>query len=298
MTSSKATKRNVPHLRNYIQALRIHQWLKNLLIFVPALAAHNLSAYLSGITAFFSFSLCASGIYLINDLVDLPNDRQHPRKKNRPFASGKLPLSHGYLLSPLLFAVSACLASSLSLKFFAVLMSYCALSLTYVFHFKQKAILDVVVLTGLYGIRLFAGGEAMGVPISPWLMAFATFIFLSLALMKRYTEIIVHLQTDKNLAGRGYILSDLPTLQNLSASSGYVAVMVFALYINSPIVGSLYSHPDWLWFICIVLIYWISRIQLIANRGDMHHDPVIFAATDRASQISALLIGLTLLASK
>ena len=282
-----------PRLKDYLRALRLHQWLKNLLIFVPVLAAHRTGAgdlLLLGV-AFLSFSLCASSAYVANDLCDLGNDRVHSTKRNRPLASGRIPLLHGILLVPALLAVAAALAWPLPRDFLALLAGYYALTMAYSTVFKRKATIDVLILACLYGVRLVAGSFAAGVPLSPWLAAFSIFLFLSLALIKRCTEVIDRLAKGTgDPAGRGYLLRDLPMLEAMAASSAYVAVMVFALYINSPAVAELYRNPTYLWAICLVLFYWISRVLLMTHRGEMHDDPVVFAATDPKSWVCGALV--------
>ena len=285
---------------DYIAALRVHQWLKNLLIFVPALAAHQVGpgAILALLAAFLSFSLCASSAYLVNDLIDLRSDRDHPSKRDRPLASGAVPLVHGVLLVPVLLLAATALAAFLPIEFIAILAAYYALTLAYSLWLKRKMTIDVLVLACLYGMRLMAGGAAVAVPLSPWLGAFSIFLFLSLAIVKRCTELVDRIENGKgDPTGRGYQLRDLPILEAMAAAGGYVAVMVFALYINSPAVVALYGSPDRLWLICVFLIYWISRILVLTHRGEMHDDPIVFAATDRWSLVSAALIGAIVLAS-
>ena len=276
--------------RDYLRAIRIHQWLKNLLIFVPVIAAHEfVSAFATIIIAFISFSLCASSVYVLNDLLDLKNDRTHSRKKNRPFAAGRIPILHGVVLFPLLLVGSVVLSLFLPLEFFQVLVGYYALTCAYSFYFKKKLLIDVTVLACLYGCRLWAGAAAVSIALSPWLIAFAIFIFFCLALVKRCSELIDRLNKDeKDPVGRAYRLTDLPALQFMSAASGYVSLLVLALYLNSDAVRALYTHPDRLWIICIVLLFWISRVLLLTQRGEMHDDPVVFAATDRTSLLSAV----------
>lgn len=283
----------------YIRALRCHQWLKNLLVFVPGLAAHAFGATIvSGALAFFSFSLCASSAYLLNDLADLNSDREHSTKSRRPFASGTLPLLHGVALFPVLLGLGLGLAFLLPLKFLGVLVAYYMMTIAYSFFLKRKMIVDVVVLAGLYGVRMVAGAAAGAIPMSSWLAAFAIFLFLCLALIKRCTELIDRIQAGKgDPAGRGYRLDDLPVLFSMAAASGYVSVLVMALYISSPAVVPLYRTHSLLWLICVILVYWISRVLLLTHRGWMHDDPVVFAATDRVSLIAVALVGCLVLAS-
>jgi 4-hydroxybenzoate polyprenyltransferase/phosphoserine phosphatase len=277
----------------YLQAMRPHQWLKNLLLLVPALTSHQFSAgtAIACALAFASFSMCASSVYLLNDLVDLRHDRQHPTKRNRPFASGAVDMLHGSLLFPVVLLIAIEIAMFLPVKFLIVLELYYLLTLAYSIFLKRQPILDVLTLAGLYGIRLFAGAMAIGVELSQWLLTFATFLFLCLALVKRGTELIDRAaKGGADPAGRSYRLSDLAILQSMATSSGYLAVLVFALYISSPAVVAQYTAPERLWAIPAILLYWISRVLILTHRGEMHEDPVLFAARDRPSLICAVLM--------
>lgn len=280
-------------LQAWLKALRPHQWLKNLLVFVPVLTAHRFleaPAVADALLAFAAFSLCASGVYLLNDLLDLDADRRHPRKRHRPFAAGRLPLLHGLVAGPLLTLCGLAVALACSPAFAAVLAGYYALTVAYSLRLKRIVMLDVVLLASLYTLRIIGGTVAIGAELSFWLLAFSMFIFLSLALLKRYTELHAVLARGKTRAnGRGYGVEDLPLLQSLGAAAGYCAVLVMALYINSPDSVELYRNPKLLWFICPILLYWVSRAWVIAHRGNMHDDPIVFAATDRASQAVAVL---------
>ena len=290
-----------PRLRAWLKALRLHQWLKNLLVFVPLFAAHRFfetEAVLVSIQGFIAFGLCASGVYVLNDLLDLTPDRQHPRKRERPFAAGRLPLLHGLAAAPLLTVAGLAIAWLCSPAFALVLLGYYALTLSYSLKLKRIVMIDVVLLAALYTARIVGGAAAIEVDLSFWLLAFSIFIFLSLALLKRYTELHSALALGKTTAsGRGYGVDDLPLLQSLGASAGYMAVLVMALYINSPESVALYSHPKAIWLVCPILLYWISRIWVVAHRGDMHDDPIVFAATDRVSQVVLALCGLCALAA-
>lgn len=275
----------------YLRALRLHQWVKNVLVFVPILAAHRIfsSADLWNTTlAFLAFCLTASGAYLLNDLLDLDADRKHPRKRNRPFASGDVPVIHGLLLAPLLLVVAAGISAALSPYFAGVLALYYGITLTYSLKLKGHAMLDVMVLAGLYTLRIIAGSLAVEAMPSFWLLGFSMFIFLSLALVKRYSELLTMSRAGRDKAtGRGYQVGDLIVLMAAGLSSGYLAVMVLALYINSPQVQVLYSRPEALWLVCPLALYWISRIWMITHRGDMHDDPIVFTFRD----LPSLLIG-------
>lgn len=280
-------------LRVWIKACRIHQWLKNLLVFIPVLTAHlffDISSLTASFIAFMAFSLCASGVYVLNDLLDLSADRQHLRKRKRPFASGQIPLLSGLVAAPLLTLAGFALAAACNLKFTLVLACYYILTLSYSLKLKRIVMIDVVLLASLYTIRIIGGAIAIGATLSFWLLAFSMFAFLSLALLKRYTELESALANGKKEAiGRGYGVTDLPLVQSLGAASGYIAVMVLALYINSPESLQLYGHPQLLWLLCPVFLYWMSRAWVIAHRGEMHDDPIVFAATDRTSQLVAAI---------
>ncbi len=239
--------------------------------------------------AFVSFSLCASSVYVLNDLFDLKSDRLHPTKRKRPFASGELSIATGLVLIVALATGSIAVSLFLPRFFQLVLAFYYALTLAYSASLKQKLLVDVFVLGGLYVLRVFAGGAATGSTPSPWLLAFCLFFFLSLALVKRYTELL-GLQENKSapVAGRGYVAMDLPTIGAIGTGSGCMCVLVLALYINSPQVVPLYRSPAILWFLCPLLLYWISRVWVMASRGFMNVDPVLFALRDRVSYLTAL----------
>ncbi|MCI0570587.1 MAG: UbiA family prenyltransferase [Myxococcaceae bacterium] len=271
----------------WLKALRMHQWAKNLLVFVPLLAAHRgLELGLVGraFLGFIAFCFCASSVYLLNDLLDLPSDRRHPTKRLRPFASGTLPLEAGLVLAPLLAGAGAALTLLLPPAFGAALGAYYAITLAYSFHLKQVAVLDVLVLAGLYTVRILAGALAVGVPTSSWLLSFAMFLFLSLALVKRVSEVRrLRLASQDVVHGRGYGGGDYEVLVSLGTAAGYVAAVVLSLYINSDTVSRLYVHPERLWLLCPVLLYWVSRIWLLAHRGKVDEDPLVFAMRDPVS---------------
>ncbi len=277
-----------------LQAMRPHQWIKNLLIFLPLIFAHRISdatAVGHDVLAFISFSIAASAIYLVNDMADLEHDRKHRTKRKRPFASGTLPLRLGFVLAPALLIAGLGLALVVSPAFAAIVAGYVILSLTYSFSLKQIALLDVIVLAGLYTSRIIAGSVAAGVVASFWLLAFALFMFTSLAMVKRYSELLVlRTQGTQAVHGRDYSTNDSEIVAMFGIGSGYVAVLVVALYINGDLVRHLYAHPGVLWGICPILLYWVSRIWLIAHRGDMHDDPILFAIRDRTSLIVAVLV--------
>jgi 4-hydroxybenzoate polyprenyltransferase len=281
-------------LSEYLSALRPQQWLKNLLVFVPLFAAHLfIDTALLGRTliAFVAFCCCASSGYLINDLCDLAADRHHPEKRLRPFASGRLPLGYALAMAPALAVLSCVLAGLLSGLFVGILLSYFALTVAYSFYFKKLALLDVLLLACLYTLRIIGGAVASAIWPSVWLVAFSMFLFTSLAFVKRYTELVIMRTVDGDHAtARGYELSDAELLASKGTASGYAAVVVLALYIASGAVKTLYSTHQVLWFDCPLLLYWIGYLWLIAHRGGMHHDPLVFAMRDRTSRILILLM--------
>jgi 4-hydroxybenzoate polyprenyltransferase len=288
-----------PGLRVWLKALRAHQWLKNLLLFTPLLASHNLMNGMlwQATLAFVLFCLCASSVYLTNDLLDLPDDRRHATKRFRPLAAGTLPLWYGVAISPVLQCVAFGVAlTCLPWKFAAVLAIYYPITLGYSFVFKRMMVIDVIVLAGLYTLRIFAGAMACELSVSFWMLAFSIFLFLSLAFVKRYVELSAMKRcghTEKT-HGRGYYPSDLKMISALGAASGYQAVTVLALYLHDPATLVLYRHPLWIWGACVLLLFWITRIWMLAHRGEMHDDPVVFAIRDRASLITGILFGAVL----
>ena len=289
-----------PRAAALLKALRPHQWVKNLLLFLPLVAAHQLSdgpRLLAVALAFGVFSLTASAVYLLNDLLDLPADRAHPRKRHRPFAAGTLPLAWGALLSPLLLLT----AIGLSLWFLPplftlILVGYTLLTTAYSFGLKRKPVVDVLLLAALYTVRVIAGAAAVAIVPSFWLLAFSLFIFLSLALAKRYTELDgLRQRGELTAAGRGWHVDDLPLVQSLGTGAGLAAVLVLALYIDSAPARQLYATPQVLWLVCPLLLYWISRLWFKTHRGEMHDDPVVFALRDRVSLATGALTAASVL---
>ena len=282
----------------YFKALRPHQWLKNALIFIPILASQSFStsSVLSTIGAFVAFSLVASSVYVTNDLLDLKADRSHPRKRTRPFASGRIPLSHGTLLSIGLLCAGVFVSLQLGAAFLGIMALYLAITVAYSLDLKRRVIIDICVLAGLYTLRIIAGGVATQITLSVWLLAFSIFFFFALAGIKRQAELI-DLRNRNELAanGRGYHVDDLNIMSQISISSGFLSVLVMALYVNSPAIQILYKSPIALWGICPILLYWISKMVLVTQRGQMHDDPLVFAVTDRASQFCFGLIVLFVL---
>ncbi len=297
-----------PAVKSWFKALRLHQWAKNTLIFVPLLLAHawNLATIAGAMVAFFSFGLCASATYIINDLLDLESDRRHPRKKRRPFAAGDLSAIAGVIAVVVLLIVSVALAIALPhfvnavpgpyelprpYGFLGWLGIYTATTLTYSLYLKRKLLLDVFVLSGLYTVRILAGSAATGVAVSAWLAGFSVFFFLSLAFVKRFSE-LEGLRERGGAAthGRGYHVSDLEQVRALGTGAAYASVVVFTLYINNPETDFLYRHVNRLWLAVPVLLLWLSQVWMLASRGEMHDDPVVFAITDKRSLLLGVLM--------
>jgi len=283
-------------LRTWIKAIRLHQWVKNVLVLLPAVMAHTIlqpGVLWATLLAFLAFGLCASSVYVVNDLFDLAADRDHPRKRSRPFASGALSARSGGIAAILLMLGAVTIASELRPLFWATLGGYYTLTWTYSLRLKRTAIVDVLTLAGLYTMRIIAGAAATLTPLSFWLLAFSTFIFLSLGCVKRYTELDDARRAGKVTShGRGYWADDLPLIMSLGTASAYSTVMVLALYINSADSRMLYAHSTPLWLICPLLLYWISRVWLLTTRGQMHDDPVVFALRDRVSLFVFALLAL------
>ncbi len=280
-------------IRPYLKALRPHQWLKNILVFLPMLTAHEFTAVtiLQSVGAFAAFSLIASSVYVLNDLLDLKSDRAHPRKRLRPFASGAVPIAHGGAMLAGLIALGTAISMLLGWPFILAMVAYFVATTAYSLALKRRVIVDICALAGLYTMRIVAGGAATGIPLSAWLLAFSAFFFFSLAAIKRQAELIDGAaRGELQAAGRGYCAADLPIVAMMAIASGYVSILVMALYVSSPKVAELYAHPHLLGGICGVLFYWISRIVLLTHRGGMHDDPVVFAARDRVSQLCALAV--------
>jgi len=282
--------------RVWAKLLRVHQYAKNALILVPLLTAHQFGpdAIATALLALLAFSLCASGAYILNDLIDVKADRAHASKRHRPIASGVVPPARAAVVMVTLLAVAVGIAAAVSLPFLGVLLAYLALTSAYSFKLKRVALIDVVTLAVLYTIRVIAGAVAIGVTMSEWLFAFSLFIFMSLALVKRYIELAAR-RSGERLVSRDYSADDLSMIAVLAAASGFNAVVVFTLYISSDTVRALYSHPQALWIGCPILMYWIARVMLLAQRGQIDDDPVIFALRDRVSWIALGAIGAILL---
>ena len=294
MTQAAARVPSKPVLRSrsgLLAALRPHQWAKNLLVFAACFfshAWHSIAPWLAALEAFAALSLCASGLYLLNDILDVESDRLHPRKRLRPYASGAFGARHGIALGCLLFGMAGALAAWMQPQFEAFLASYFGLGLLYVLIARRVAILDVVLLALLYTVRILAGGAATGIPITPWLLGFSMFLFFSIALSKRCSELAA---CGGSAPGRPYTSRD--RLEPSGVASSYAAIVVFALYVQSPETAVLYRHPSVLWLICPVLLYWTNRLWLLAARGEIDDDVVVFALKDKVSYatgVAALIV--------
>jgi len=304
----------VPALKAWMKAIRLHQWAKNVLIFLPLLLAHTRSfaLYAAAVVAFVSFGLCASATYIVNDLLDLEADRKHLRKRRRPFASGDLSAISGCVVIGLFLLGSLILALALphilalispatrlgSPYGFAIWLGiYVVTTLAYSLKLKRMVLVDVIVLSGLYTVRIMAGSAATGVPVSKWLAAFSVFFFLSLALVKRFAELEnLQMRGKAPTNGRGYLLSDIEQLRSMGTASAFASVLVLILYMSS-LDKALYGHPGRLWFLVPVMLLWLMKLWLLASRGQLNEDPVIYAITDKRSLLLGLLVALILLAA-
>ncbi len=283
------------------RALRVQQWVKNLLVFVPLLMApeaRDLPLFFDAFLAFVAFSLSASAVYVLNDLLDLAADRRHATKRLRPFASGDLSLATGFALVPVCLAAGFVITHWLPSAFLAVLVVYLLATTAYSFRLKYVPLVDVIVLAMLYVGRVIAGAAATHVWPSPWILGFSLFFFLSLAFVKRYAELYAMRAEPPDVRVRGYYPADLQLVAINGAVSGYISVLVAALYINSDRVTGVYARPELLWLICPLLLYWISRMWMLAHRGELHDDPVLFAIKDRESWVVGLLIAVVLLLAR
>jgi len=287
---------------SFMKAMRLHHWVKNLIILVPLMLAHRVdeTALLMRVgIAFLSFGFCASSVYLLNDMFDLSFDREHPQKQWRPLASGMISTTRAALMILALLLISLLLALTLPLQFFGVLVLYYVMTLAYSLRLKHHAIIDVIVLASLYTLRVIAGAAAVQVEASFWLLSFSMFFFLSLALVKRYSELLGIGGVETNaVAGRSYRASDLPLLAQFGITSAFMSVLVLALYINSEAVRLLYSRPQVIWLLCPLLLYVISRVWLLAHHNKLHEDPVVFAIRDRPFQLLTILGAVLLLVAK
>ena len=288
--------------RAVIHALRPHQWAKNVLVALPALMAHRVlepETALHVALSFVALSLCASGTYVINDLIDIERDRLHPSKRRRPFASGALTRSVGLVLGAALILASFGLAvATLPAAFLATLALYLLITLAYSLRLRREPVLDVMVLAGLYALRVFAGAAATGVPVSEWLLAFSLFFFLDLALLKRYAELrMLETEIGARDNGRGYFVEDAAIVRGVGPATGFLAVLVLALYLTSPDVTVLYRSPALLWFAAPLLLYWTMRMWLLAHRHRMPDDPVLFTIKDPVSWVVGALTAAVVVAA-
>ncbi len=287
--------------REWLRLFRVHHWSKNALVFVPILAAHlfTASAIASGAVAAIAFSLVASAVYIVNDLVDVEADRRHQSKKNRPLAAGTLPVQQALIFALTFLAIAFCLALLVSGRLALVLLAYLAMTTAYSFYLKRKMMVDIVTLASLYTLRVIAGAAAVSAMApSEWILGFSMFIFSALALLKRYVELTARLDASlPDPTNRNYRKTDLPVLAALAAASGLNAVTVFALYISSDTVHRLYRHPEALWLICPILLYWIGRALIRAERRLIDDDPIAFALRDRVSLLCFALIAVIMVAA-
>jgi 4-hydroxybenzoate polyprenyltransferase/phosphoserine phosphatase len=287
--------------RDYLRALRMHHWLKNLLVFTPLVTSHRIAdpaLFGQASIAFVAFGLCASSVYLLNDLADLAADRHHPRKRERPLASGKVSMGVAVAAIPGLLAAALAVSLALPAIFPAVIAGYFVLNVAYSLRLKSVAILDVLVLAALYTLRIVAGSAAVDIWPSAWLLAFSMFLFLSLALVKRYAELMAMRAVEGAQAkARGYRLEDAELLASLGGGAGYLAVLVLALYIDSASSHALYSRQGLLWVLCFLLLYWVSYLWLMAHRKRMHDDPLVFALRDPVSRTLLLLMAVAVVAA-
>lgn len=276
-----------------IRLLRIHQWVKNLLVLLPAILAHRLADFellrQAGL-AFLSFSLIASSVYVLNDILDREADLKHHSKRNRPLASGAVSLRSAFLMTLLLLVAGIAVALLLPTTFLGLLGVYYVTTTMYSLVLKKIIIADIVILASLYALRILAGGEATGIYVSQWMLVFSMFFFLSLACVKRYSELLaVNELGSESSARRGYQASDLEQISQFGSASGYISVLVLAQYVSSREVSALYGHPQVIWLACPLFLYWIGRVWLLAHRGKVHEDPIIFALTDRVSYLVGAL---------
>ncbi len=299
-TRVEITFANPPRgLRVWVRALRVHQWVKNVLIFVPLLtsfAFFDLQASGRGLLAFIAFSLAASATYIFNDLWDLDSDRQHARKRARPFASVSLPISRGVAVAGLLLLVAFAVAVALSPAMALVLLVYVVLTTVYSLVLKHYVIVDVLMLALLYTLRVISGSVATGIAVTPWLLAFSVFTFFGLALVKRCAELVSLERAGKEGAkGRDYQVGDLAVLWPLGVGASLCAVVVFGLYIGSPEAQVHYRNSAPLWLAGVGLIYWVARLWIKTARGEMHDDPIVFAIRDFGSRVTIVaMLGLVI----
>lgn len=284
-----------------IDAMRPYQWIKNILLLLPLVLAHrvrDIPRLCDAVLAFGAWSLCASAVYIFNDLRDIEDDRRHPTKRFRPFAAGRAVPRDGLALAAILLGCATLIAASVHLKFLALMYLYLALTLAYSLRLKRTVLVDVMLLAALYTLRIIAGAYAVNVPLTMWLLAFSMFLFLSLAFAKRYAELaIVSDAGGDALKGRGYQVRDLRVIESVGPAAGYLAVLVFCNYLETPLVRELYRRPHALWLIAPLLLYWITRVWFVACRRQMDDDPILFAVRDRVSLLVGILIAMLVFAA-
>tara|TARA_Y100000591_G_scaffold204933_1_gene177422 strand:- start:4025 stop:4936 length:912 start_codon:yes stop_codon:yes gene_type:complete len=278
---------------NILKIIRPYQWVKNTLIFIPMLMSHQLSIdnFVLSLKAFVAFSLIASSIYVINDIADIESDQKHPFKKYRPLAAGLINITQCKIIIFFLLFLCALILLTTSKNFILIILSYFIISNLYTFYFKKFAFIDLLILSALYTWRIIAGGSITEISVSIWLLTFSIFFFISLAAVKRQIEFLNFRKLDeKDIAGRGYIFKDEIIINKISITSGYLAILILIFYINSSQVLNLYSYPNIMWGICIVMFFWISRIIFIAKKGKIKDDPIIFAINDKISYLCLIFI--------
>lgn len=300
-SSAKSANSNMTYLEPqrgaigpWVKALRIHQWLKNTLIFVPLVASGQITNFTllsQCLLAFLAFSMLASSVYILNDLLDVEADRRHGSKRHRPFASGRLSISSGVAAAPVLALAALVVALFLPPLFAGVIVGYGVITSAYSIWLKRQVIVDVMLLASLYTLRILAGSAATGIEPSFWLLALSMFMFLSLALTKRYSELRLEVAEGRLIPGRGYMSSDLPVILSLGVGSGLVAVLILALYTQAAVVPALYPAPEWLWLVPPLILYWVCRLWMKAGRGEVDDDPVVFAARDWQSLTIVVAVG-------
>lgn len=287
-------------VKSWLAALRLYQWAKNILVFVPLIMSHQFlrrKLVLECSISFLLFGLCSSAQYLLNDLVDLETDRRHSAKRRRPFASGNLPLAAGFVLIPILLAVSLVGALALSKLAAATLGAYFVLSFSYSLYFKRVVLLDAFILSGLYMLRIVVGHLVTGVAFSVWLLSFAFFLFLSLAFSKRWAELKNADPSNNEIAGRGYQAGDAPQINLFGVCSAFLSAVIFILYLQSDKVRELYRQPQILWLLSPVYLYWLSRFWIRCSRGEVGEDPVLFVLKDPVTYLIAAMAGVIMMAA-
>ncbi len=278
----------------YVRQMRAYQWVKNLLILLPPMLAHRISdpgVFASAVLGFLSFSAIASAVYILNDIVDVENDRAHPRKQFRPLASRAITMQSAIAMVVVLLATGVGVAVAyLPFEFVLCLLTYMVVTTVYSFTLKRIVLVDAITLSVLYTLRIVAGGAATHIEVSEWLLGFSLFMFMSLAFLKRYVELLDTIERDgRTVSGRGYHVGDSQFVLVAGAALGYVGVLVFTLYVNAPHVQVLYHRPKLLWLCVPTIVYWISHVWLSAHRGVMHDDPIVFAARDVRSWAAGLV---------